>query len=314
MQSVRTKFSVGMFVILGMTAVIIVILWLGMAQYFQEGHKYNAYFDESVQGLSQDAAVKYRGVNVGRVEQINVAPDGRLIEIVFTLDKTLRDTANLVAQIKSVGITGIMFVELERQAPDELVSVPDYKFEPKYPVVATRPSEMKQLLSDINEILGNLKQVDVEGISGRLSELLEKSNQLLDTQKWSRLRSSAEQSLQNINGLITDTRRTVNRIDGTVNTSAGRFDNAVNQVGKAAETADNLFARGSASLDGAEDRVRDYDRQTADIMDELREAATGINRLINQLQQQPSQVLYGRPVPEKPVAPETKPESRPETP
>jgi phospholipid/cholesterol/gamma-HCH transport system substrate-binding protein len=310
MQSVRTKFSVGLFVIIGMTAVILVILWLGMAQYFQEGHKYTAYFDESVQGLSQDAAVKYRGVNVGRVEQINVAPDGRLIEIVFTLDKTLRNTTNLVAQIKSVGITGIMFVELERQAPDELVSVPDYKFEPKHPVVATRPSEMKQLLSDINEILGSIKEVDVEGISVQLSQLLEKSNQLLDTQRWSRLRSSAEESLQNINGLITDTRKAVNQIDAAINTSADRFDSAVNQVGKAAETADDLFARGSASLDGAEVRVRDYDRQMADIMEELREAATGINSMINQLERQPSQILYGRPVPEKPMEPETRPETR----
>jgi phospholipid/cholesterol/gamma-HCH transport system substrate-binding protein len=310
MQSVRTKFSVGLFVIIGMTAEILVILWLGMAQYFQEGHKYTAYFDESVQGLSQDAAVKYRGVNVGRVEQINVAPDGRLIEIVFTLDKTLRNTTNLVAQIKSVGITGIMFVELERQAPDELVSVPDYKFEPKHPVVATRPSEMKQLLSDINEILGSIKEVDVEGISVQLSQLLEKSNQLLDTQRWSRLRSSAEESLQNINGLITDTRKAVNQIDAAINTSADRFDSAVNQVGKAAETADDLFARGSASLDGAEVRVRDYDRQMADIMEELREAATGINSMINQLERQPSQILYGRPVPEKPMEPETRPETR----
>lgn len=310
MQSVRTKFSVGLFVIIGMTAVILVILWLGMAQYFQEGHKYTAYFDESVQGLSQDAAVKYRGVNVGRVEQINVAPDGRLIEIVFTLDKTLRNTTNLVAQIKSVGITGIMFVELERQAPDQLVTVPEYDFEPKHPVVTTRPSEMKQLLSDINEILGSIKEVDVEGISVQLSHLLEKSNQLLDTQRWSRLRSAAEESLQNINGLITDTRKAVKRVDAAINTSAGRFDSAVNQVGKAAETADGLFARGSASLDGAEIRVRDYDRQMAGIMEELREAATGINSLIKQLERQPSQILYGRPVPEKPMEPETRPETR----
>ena len=310
MQSVRTKFSVGLFVILGMTAVILLVLWLGMAQYFQEGHKYTAYFDESVQGLSQDAAVKYRGVNVGRVEQINVAPDGRLIEIVFTLDKTLRNTTNLVAQIKSVGITGIMFVELERQAPDKLVTVPEYDFEPKHPVVATRPSEMKQLLSDINEILGSIKEVDVEGISVQLSQLLEKSNQLLDTQRWSRLRSAAEESLQNINGLITDTRKAVKRVDAAINTSADRFDSAVNQVGKAAETADDLFARGSASLDGAEVRVREYDRQMADIMEELREAATGINSLINQLERQPSQILYGRPVPEKPMEPETRPETR----
>ena len=79
MPSVRTKFSVGLFVIIGMSLVVIFVLWLGMSEIFKEGRKYVAYFDESVQGLNKDAAVKYRGVNIGRVDQIGVAPDGRLI-------------------------------------------------------------------------------------------------------------------------------------------------------------------------------------------------------------------------------------------
>ena len=60
-----------------MTVVVVFILWLGMVQYFQEGRKYVAFFDESVQGLQKDSAVKYRGVDIGRVEDIRVAPDGR---------------------------------------------------------------------------------------------------------------------------------------------------------------------------------------------------------------------------------------------
>ena len=111
MQSIKTRFSVGLFVIIGMSVVILAILWLGMSDYLREGRKYSAYFDESVQGLSQDAAVKYRGVSVGRVDQIGVAPDGRLVEIIFSLNKKLQNAENLVAQIKSVGITGIMFPE-----------------------------------------------------------------------------------------------------------------------------------------------------------------------------------------------------------
>src|SRR6056297_537292 len=119
MPSVRTQFSVGLFVIIGMAVVVVFILWLGMVQYFQEGRKYVAFFDESIQGLKKDSSVKYRGVDIGRVDNIRVAPDGRLVQIVLNLREPLKDRENLVAQIKSVGITGIKFVELERIPKDE---------------------------------------------------------------------------------------------------------------------------------------------------------------------------------------------------
>src|SRR6056297_3346379 len=113
MPSVRTQFSVGLFVVIGMAVVVIFILWLGLMQYFVEGRKYVAFFDESVQGLNKDSAVKYRGVDIGRVDDIRVAPDGRLVQIILELRQPLRDNEDIFAQIKSVGITGIMFVELE---------------------------------------------------------------------------------------------------------------------------------------------------------------------------------------------------------
>ncbi len=58
MASVKTKFSVGLFVILGISAVFVFIVWLGMYEFFREGRRYVVFFDESVQGLNKDSAVK----------------------------------------------------------------------------------------------------------------------------------------------------------------------------------------------------------------------------------------------------------------
>ena len=168
MPSVQTKFSVGLFVILGMTTVIVFVLWLGMSQYLKEGRHYVAFFDESVQGLKKDSAVKYRGVMIGRVESIRVAEDGELIRILFNLDEPLHDHDKMVAQIKSIGITGIMFVELERTRNGYIQLTPKITFETKSPVIATRPSDMKQLLTDIYDILNKIKQIDVKGIADRI--------------------------------------------------------------------------------------------------------------------------------------------------
>jgi len=80
MASLRTKFIVGAFVATGMGIAIAAILWLGASNYLEKGNYYAAYFDESVQGLEKDSPVKYRGVTIGRVYRIGVAPDAALIE------------------------------------------------------------------------------------------------------------------------------------------------------------------------------------------------------------------------------------------
>ncbi|MFP4649969.1 MAG: MlaD family protein [Desulfobacterales bacterium] len=327
MQSLRTKFSVGLFVIIGMSIVIVFVLYLGMSEYFREGRKYNAYFDESVQGLSRDAAVKYRGVNVGQVDSIGVAPDGRLVEIVFTLSQQLRNPENLVAQIKSVGITGIMFVELERRAPGVKAKTRDYEFDPDYPVIPTRPSEMKRLMTDINQILSQIKQVDMEGISNRLITMIESmnrtlvtaeiekishglqktidnTNKILDSEKWEDFTRSADNSAANLEKLINETRAAVKKLDESVSGNSQKFNQASEQVTSAAQKAEKLFGEGSHTLDSARARGSDYDREMGEIIKELKAATSGLNRLIDQVNRQPSRLLYGPPVPEKTIEPE----------
>jgi len=112
--NIKTKLMVGIFVIMGFTIATAAIIWLGMSSYFDKGLRYVAYFDESVQGLDKDSPVKYRGVPIGRVESIKVAPDATLIEVVMKIEEGLKPEehrGDVVAQLKSIGITGIMFVE-----------------------------------------------------------------------------------------------------------------------------------------------------------------------------------------------------------
>ncbi len=170
MASNRTKIAVGLFVLIGMAVAISAILWLGMSGYLRTGDKYAAYFNESVQGLDRDAAVKYKGVTVGRVEDIALAPDAALVEVIFTLDSDvdLQPEKNMTAQLQSVGITGIMFLELD-QAPEGVETTsPDLSFAPDHPVVATRPSDLQRLFKGVDNVLNQLNALEVEQISEKL--------------------------------------------------------------------------------------------------------------------------------------------------
>ena len=125
---------VGLFVVIGFSLAVVAVIWLGMANYFEKGQYYVAYFDESVQGLDKDSPVKYRGVTIGSVNSIGVAPDANLIQVILKIETDIKLDDSIVAQLKSVGITGIMFVELEKRDANTTLSVQQIGFPTKYPV------------------------------------------------------------------------------------------------------------------------------------------------------------------------------------
>ncbi len=162
-----SNFKIGLFVTAGALICLAAIVWLGATKYFQKASTYVTYFSESVQGLQPDSSVKYLGVDVGRVDKIRVAPDYRLIEVVMKIDFQ-GDLSGVVAQLKMAGITGIVFVELDRRAPDEPDLSPRLDFTPPYPVIASRPSQLTQIFAVIDEMVRVIRQVDFKGISEQI--------------------------------------------------------------------------------------------------------------------------------------------------
>src|SRR4029077_13401339 len=62
---------VGLFILGGIALLIALIWYLGGAR-LGHGPVYESYFSESVQGLEEGAAVKFRGVTIGRVSQLGL--------------------------------------------------------------------------------------------------------------------------------------------------------------------------------------------------------------------------------------------------
>ena len=117
MAKKTSSFLVGIFVIIGVALLAGAIVWIGVTGYFQPGTTYVTYLDETVQGLQKDSVVKYRGVDVGRVEAIRIAPDNRLVAIIMKINMRGNISKTAVAQLSSAGITGIMYVDLDYRIP-----------------------------------------------------------------------------------------------------------------------------------------------------------------------------------------------------
>ena len=168
MSSRSSKFLIGLFVITGVMMCVVIIIWVGAADLFMKGSTYVTYFDESVQGLQADSAVKYRGVEIGKVESIKVAPDYKLIEVAMKIDLSTDLQYNTITQLRTAGITGIVFIELDRLKKNDRSTSPIINFKTVYPVIPSRPSEISRFLSDTNELMQNIKEIDFKGISNQL--------------------------------------------------------------------------------------------------------------------------------------------------
>jgi phospholipid/cholesterol/gamma-HCH transport system substrate-binding protein len=72
------------------------------------------------------------------------------------------------AQLRTLGITGIVFIELDRLKKSDRSSSPIINFKTVYPVIPSRPSEISRFLSDTDAIMQNIKEIDFKGISNQL--------------------------------------------------------------------------------------------------------------------------------------------------
>ncbi len=325
MASQKTKFALGLFMTCGIGMVFIAVIWLGMSRYFKKGQFYATYFNESVQGLDVDSPVKYRGVSVGRVERIVVAPDENLIQVVLKIESGQNLDNDIVAQLKSVGITGSMFVELDRKQNGEPDRSPPLSFPSKYPIVATKPSNINKMLHSIDDALYQIRAMDLEGISGKLQLTLESINHvivdanvkgisekiersidlaghILDDKRWDRVMASAEEAGQSLNNIMDKTSSSLSRVENTINRVEGiavekeqAIKTAIDDFKQAMENANTLLKKGNSLTDKTDDSLLLLRRNFLIISQNLEKASENLNRLIEIVADHPSQFVFGEP-------------------
>src|SRR6478735_7047917 len=147
MATPTNHFKLGLFVLAGIAASVATMVLIGAQSMKTETVSYHTFFNESVQGLEVGSPVKYRGVTIGHVSQIEIAPDRRHVDVLNELDvadikrlglaaadvSTRKKTRFLVppdlrAQLASQGITGVKFVQIDffdpRSNPPPVVPFP----------------------------------------------------------------------------------------------------------------------------------------------------------------------------------------------
>ncbi len=334
MASLKTKFAVGLFVLIGFIIITAAFIWLGMTRYLEEGKYYVAYFDESVQGLNNDSAVKYRGVSIGRVERIGVAPDENLIEVVLKIESGMKLKKNMVAKLKSVGITGIVFIEIDRKKEDALNLTPRIRFPTEYPIVATEPSEMKMFVSGINDLMDQFKEMNVKELAEKMRTILDNINTtiedaqiknistdirlslqkieaILDTQKWDKILASVNSATTSFKAFsdksdqaVSDIEKVAVSLNDMLSENRQKVGQVVDALKQTISDADTFFAEGADLLEDGEHKLSTLEPLLALTLSNLESASASLTDLVELLSEQPSKLIFGTPPPAKQIEPD----------
>lgn len=307
--------KLGLFVVLSVILGLSVIVVLGARSLQKQLITYTTYFDESVQGLEIGSAVKFRGVIIGTVADIDIAPDRRHVRVDAALvvdditamglavdrgkDTQIRVPPELRTQLASMGITGVKFLLLdyfrvEDNPPPEL----PFPVPPLY--VPAAQSAMKNIEDSIVAAVNRIPEVteqaavvmkrvgsilgDVEGraMPEKAEAALIKTNAVLARLDASlaglRLAELSQQSLA-----------TLQNLDGAITKLSGLLDRAGAEGGVFANADRASLAVGDAArnANGVGIQLEQTLRATQD-------AATAVQRLSDALERDSDMLLKGR--------------------
>ncbi|MBX3043195.1 MAG: MCE family protein [Candidatus Kapabacteria bacterium] len=197
-------FLIGLFVITGSLIMIGLIIWLGASQILKQQTYYVTYFDTSVEGLENGSAVKYQGVPCGRITTIQVAPDGRLVEVIFLIDVKISIDDSLRIQPAMAGIAGGKFLQLHYPSnPDMANRYPNIgSIDPPYRLIRSAPSGIEEITIAAEAVMNNLMALNVFELNKKTMEFLDVSTDFFKKKELHDILVNLEASSSHLNSVL----------------------------------------------------------------------------------------------------------------
>jgi phospholipid/cholesterol/gamma-HCH transport system substrate-binding protein len=269
------------------------IFWLAHSELTHNEDVYYTYFTGSVVGLSSGSTVRYRGVPVGTVGNIEIDPNNVVqIRVTLKLKPSTPVKTDTIASLEVQGITGGAYIELTggTQASLPLVAVDD-----NVPVIKSENSTLQSVLDDAPKVLGKLNQLadsansvlsadNVKAISETFHHL-DSLSASLDS-----MGPDAKQAVTNFNQISGDLHKRLPEIVDTLHQDGASIRDAANGFGKLANDIDAVVAENRAPL-------RDFTAnglgEVSGLVSNLRALTDTLNRVADHLDRDPQRYLFG---------------------
>jgi phospholipid/cholesterol/gamma-HCH transport system substrate-binding protein len=296
MENKAYALAAGLFTILLGAAVVAAAMWFSGETYEKTYYVLESRFP--VTGLNEQAVVRYRGVDVGKVTRIRFDPkDTRVILIDIAIQSDMPLTRTTYAELKYQGVTGLSYVMLD-DTGESREALP-----PRGQEGTLRIPIRESLFSNLADA-GQHVLADAREVMKRMNALLNDENQVAistalrsveaATRQIGALAKSIEPAARNSEALVGDARKTFQQADrllaevANTNRELAKRLEAIERVAGSAEKA------GGAVTALADAVAAETLPRINSLADELARTSRSLDRLASSLKEQPQSLVFGR--------------------
>lgn len=285
----------GVFVIIGVALLAVffaVPLGVKLTNKFST---YIAFFQgESLSGLEQGATVKFSGVPIGKIKQINYLPnDLTRVKVIMEIQQDFPMKTDMVATTGAMGITGLKYVEITggtNNAPP-LKSGSEIKTKISSFTAITGKAEsiiakVELLLNHLNEISNPDSLKSIKKIIDNVADITTSVNEFVGETRpgVKNISMSADSILRQVSMILTD----VNEFTKTMNQTVSS-----DQLSKTFAKIDSTVQSMKSLTENLSMMVRQSKDDFSVGMQNIREATENANQLTKILVENPSLLLKG---------------------
>lgn len=308
METRASHLAVGAFVLVLLVALLGFVAWI--ARY--TGQETYAYYDilysGDVTGLNIDGPVRYRGIPVGRVVNMQIDPEDfdQIRITVEVLEGTpLREDS--YATIEPQGITGVLYVLLTG-GTEEANPLPQTTNEP-YPIIPSRPGKLAQIFESVPEMMAKatqlLEQVTLlfnddnrQAITSTLQNLEAITNSLNSkSADIEGLLASGRDAAESVAAMSDSIRDLADQLNGKSDTIGADVSEAVADIRSMAQSFNNVAVQLDQLLADNRQPVNDFADQglyeATQMLTEIRLLVAQLQRIAAQFERDPARFLFG---------------------
>ena len=265
-----------------------------------ERHLYEMSTSETISGLQPQAAVRFRGVPIGKVEAIgfDTKVKGNVL-IRVSIDADAPITKSAYATVASQGVTGLGFIQLDDNDGSSEKLVPNDDDPPRIPL---RQGGIDKLLSKSEAILN-----EVEKAGKGLNKLLSDDNQQAANtavQQLSeaaasinRLSKSLEPTVASLPKITQDLSRDARATLQSVKTVTDEVGLTAKRLNEKGGPLDRLAEGGEALATGVQTFSTSTLPKLGDVADETARTMRQLRRTVNAVDDNPHALIFGNGAP-----------------
>lgn len=238
---------VGIIVLTVLVFMFLFIIWLIRPTGNENFTKYYIYFNESVAGLHVNSPVKYKGVNVGKVLNMEISPkDYKNIRVLVSIKSNTPINSSTRATLTVQGITGLAYINLTLH---NIHAPPLVTNKHKIATIKTSPS----LFNRVEKSLGS--------VTTRLSDTMQNFNKLLSPTNLANISVTLKQTkelMKKANDVLK--KKTINAIDKTIanlNVVTGQIKKMIPRVDALVVKTGKFTTTASTALTSAANSFKD---------------------------------------------------------